>query len=464
LRIANLVAQLKYRQGTLYRPYSKQAEFLAAGATHRERCLLAGNQVGKTLSAGQELYYHLSGCYPEWWIGKRFSRPTKWWASNTSNEAVRDNPQRILMGQGVEWGTGTIPRDLIVEKTMARGFPNLVDTVQVKHKNGGCSQLQFKAYEQGRKAWQGETLTGGIWFDEEPDDEIHAEGLARMAPGAISLFTVTPLLGMSKVVTHFYPHPDTEDRHITMMEIEDATSGPGKRGHYTPKEAAQRIASYPEHEREARRRGKPMLGEGAIYQIADSRIEEDALDRIPSHWPQINGLDFGWSHPFAAVNLVWDRDADVVHLTKTYRVRKETPPIHVAAVKPWGDWIRCAWPHDGMQTQKGDGVPLADTYRKAGLKMLPTHATFHTGGFHVEPGIIELLTRMKTGKFKVARHLKDWFAEKNSYHRKDGKIVKEQDDLLDATRAAVMSLRYARIHQARARQTTAGMDYMPLGA
>lgn len=417
---------------------------------------MAANQVGKSKAGGYELKCHTTGRYPDWWQGRRFHGPTKWWASNTNNETVRDGPQRILMGQGQNWGTGAIPGSDIENHTMARGFPNLVDTVQIRHKSGGLSQIQFKAYEQGRTKWQGETLTGGIWFDEEPDSEVYSEGITRLAPGAIALFTATPLLGMSDVVMLFFPHPKSADRCLIQMTIEDAE-------HYSPAERAQRIAGYPPHERQARASGIPMLGEGRVFPIAAEQIEEEALVSIPSHWPQLNGLDFGWNHPFAAVCGAWDRDADVVHITKVYRQDHVLPPIHIAAIKPWGDWIRCAWPHDGTQS-KGDGVPQADIYRKAGLRMLPEHATFHTGGFHVEPGIIEMLTRMETGRLKVAKHLSEWFAEFQTYHRKNGKIVKERDDLMDATRTVLMCLRFARTDQVPQQPDTVGMDYQPLGA
>ena len=42
--------------------------------------------------------------------------------------------------------------------------------------------------------------------------------------------------------------------------------------------------------------------------------------------------------------------------------------------------------------------------------------------------------RMETGKFKVFSSLLDWFEEFRLFHRKDGKVVKEGDDLLAATR------------------------------
>ena len=56
---------------------------------------------------------------------------------------------------------------------------------------------------------------------------------------------------------------------------------------------------------------------------------------------------------------------------------------------------------------------------------------------------MDMLTRMQTGRFKVFKHLNDWFEEFRLYHRKDGKVVKEYDDLMAATRYGVMMLRNA---------------------
>lgn len=55
-----------------------------------------------------------------------------------------------------------------------------------------------------------------------------------------------------------------------------------------------------------------------------------------------------------------------------------------------------------------------------------------------------MLDRMRTGKLKVFKEHLDWWEEFRLYHRKDGKVVKEGDDLLCATRYALMMLRYAR--------------------
>lgn len=224
-------------------------------------------------------------------------------------------------------------------------------------------------------------------------------------------------------------------RHITQMSIDEAD-------HYTQEERARIVASYLPHEREARAKGFPQLGSGRVFPIEEAAISVDPFD-IPPHWAEIGGLDFGWDHPFAAVKLAWDRDADVVHVTQVYWVRNETAIVHAAALRPWGADLSWSWPLDGLQHDKGSGEQLAEQYRKQGLRLLPDKATHEAGGFGLEAGVMELLERMLTGRFKVFSHLGDWWQEFRLYHRKDGLIVKERDDLMSATRIALMMLRFA---------------------
>jgi hypothetical protein len=225
-------------------------------------------------------------------------------------------------------------------------------------------------------------------------------------------------------------------RHVTFMSIDDAE-------HYTPEQRAAIIAGYLPHEREARARGIPVLGSGRVFPIAEESIRCEPMV-LPHHWPQINGLDFGWDHPFGAVNCAWDKDADVFYVCKEYREREATPVIHTAAIKPWGEWIPCAWPHDGLQHEKTAGEELAQAYRNNALAMLPERATFPDDrGNSVEAGVIEMLERMQTGRWKVFSTCGSWFAEFRLYHREDGKIVKLQDDLISASRYAYMMRRFA---------------------
>jgi phage terminase large subunit-like protein len=201
-----------------YRPYSKQSEFHAAGAVHRERLFMAGNQLGKTIAGGAEWAIHLTGRYPSWWTGRVFDSPVRMWAAGVTSESTRDNPQRVLVGppqQQSAWGTGFIPGDAIVDTIMSRGVPSSLDSVVVRHGGGGDIQagesvLAFKSYEKGREKWQGETLHG-VWFDEEPPLDIYSEGLTRTnATDGITIVTFTPLLGMSDVVLQFLTSEQVE--------------------------------------------------------------------------------------------------------------------------------------------------------------------------------------------------------------------------------------------------------------
>jgi hypothetical protein len=87
----------------------------------------------------------------------------------------------------------------------------------------------------------------------------------------------------------------------------------------------------------------------------------------------------------------------------------------------------------------------------AGLKMLPQRATFEDGTNGLEAGVMEMLDRMNTGRLKVFSTLAMWFEEFELYHRKDGLIEKKKDDLLSATRYAVMMRREAKVKQAKRR-------------
>lgn len=418
-----------------YRPYVKQTEFHYT--LTRERLFMAGNQLGKTFAGAAESAMHLTGRYPDGWKGKRFTRPITMMAGSESYELTRDGVQRLLVGPPMteeEWGTGYIPKDAIISTTRRSGVSGALDTVTVRHIDGGISTLLLKAYEQGRGKWQANTVDF-VWFDEEPPEDVYFEGITRTnATGGSIAVTFTPLKGMSAVVAR-YILEESPDRAVVTMTIEDAE-------HYTPEERQKIIDSYPAHEREARTKGIPTLGSGLIFPVLEEDIVVEPF-AIPEIWVQIGGLDFGWDHPTAAAGLAWDRDADIVYLTKVYRKREATPVFHAAALKPWGLWLPWSWPHDGLQHDKGSGDQLATQYRDQGLNMLSERATFEDGTNGVEAGIMEMLDRMQTGRFKVFSNCVEWLEERRLYHRKDGKIVKERDDVISASRYAIMMLREA---------------------
>lgn len=197
-------------QGNLRRDlYPRHLEFFADGAQYTERAIVAANRSGKSTAAGYEMALHLTGEYPNWWVGRRFDRNVTCWASGEDSKSIRESLQLILFGPLDALGTGMIPGDNIVGKpAMARGGVDIIDSCSIKHVSGKTSRLVLKSYEQGREAFQAAKVDVG-WCDEEPPLAIYNEFLTRLMstvpgePNGIMMGTWTPLKGMSEVVMAF---------------------------------------------------------------------------------------------------------------------------------------------------------------------------------------------------------------------------------------------------------------------
>lgn len=446
--------QVKYL--TVYESfYDWQSNFVKATAEYHECCLCAANQIGKTYTGTDIDAIHLLGDYPDDWEGHKFEFPPMCWCLGYSMEKTRDLLQKAIFGEydsGTGFAGGLVPKDRIIGWESATGTPNAMRTVRVKHKSGGTAVVQFWSYSQGQHAIMGDVVDW-VHIDEEPKDQtIRPQVLTRTingdkGRGGRIIYTFTPENGRTDLVIKFMDDP-SPDQFFMMKGWTDAP-------HMTKEKCARLLAQYPEHQRDMRTKGMPMLGHGRIYDLGDEFILCDPFE-IPDHWYVLNGMDFGWDHPQAHIQLVEDRDTGDIYLTKGYKASKVSANDAWGATKAWSSNIPVAWPHDGLQNEKGrdDAVQQKEHYHKAGFKMLPVMATWpdvadgkggiRSGGNSVEHGLYEILDLMRKGKFKVFRGLIEWLDEFRQYHRDDkGKIVKVRDDLLDATRYAYMMRRYA---------------------
>ncbi len=213
-------------------------------------------------------------------------------------------------------------------------------------------------------------------------------------------------------------------RHVTRMTIDDVD-------HYSDEERETIVKSYLPHERDARLKGVPTLGAGAIYPVPESDVTVAPFE-IPAYWPKAYGLDVGWNRT-AAIWGAFDRDTDTVYLfTEHYRGQAE-PSIHAEAIKARGEWIPGVIDPASRGRAQGDGEQLLQTYKNLGLNV-------DTANNAVEAGIYEVWQRLSTGRLRVFSTCQNWFTEFRQYHRNDkGAIVKEHDHLMDATRYFIMS-------------------------
>lgn len=192
------------------RYYPMHTQWFAASAEYGQCGFIAANRVGKSFAGAYQTALHLTGRYPDWWEGRRFSGPIRAWAAGKSNETTRDIVMHELLGPAAGSkaaktvaGTGMIPGDTIGAITWRAGVADLVDTVKVRHVSGGWSTLGLKSYEQGRGAFEG-TSRHLIWCDEEPPADVYDEARVRtMDVEGLTLLTFTPLEGMSEVVLRY---------------------------------------------------------------------------------------------------------------------------------------------------------------------------------------------------------------------------------------------------------------------
>lgn len=424
-RRQNKIFSLFPETGNLRRElYPKHMEFFSEGANFRVRELRAANRVGKSVCGAYEVVCHLTGTYPAWWSGKRFQRPVNVLAAGESGRLVRDSIQMELMGPPSAIGTGLIPYAAIYERRPKTGIPDAIDTAQIRHVSGGMSQLQFQSFDQGREAFQA-TARDVIWLDEEPPLSVYTEALTRtMTTSGIVMVTFTPLKGVSETV--MFLEEQAQKGQISLI-----TADWGDAPHLSEKDKAEMLSAYPPHQRDARTKGIPALGSGAIYPVPESDFMIAPFE-IPIHWRKGYSLDVGWNRT-AALFAAYNSDADTIYFYDEHYRGLAEPSVHADAIKSRGDWLLGVIDPASHGRNQKDGDQLFNLYEQLGL-----HITNAKNG--VESGIYEVYQRLSSGRIKIFSNCVNFLKEYRVYRRdENGKIVKENDHLMDCLRYYVVS-------------------------
>jgi len=219
--------------------------------------------------------------------------------------------------------------------------------------------------------------------------------------------------------------PATSDtKYVVMATWNDAP-------HLTEQDKHELLESIPPYQRDARTKGIPQLGSGAIYPVLEEKITVADFE-IPDFWPRAYAMDVGWNNT-AALWGAWDRQSDIVYAYSCYKMGQAEPPIHVDAIKSRGAWIPGVIDPAARGRSQRDGQRLYDTYISMGLNLdLSDNA--------VEAGIHAVYRRMVTGRLKIFATLAPFWEEIRLYRRdENGKIVKENDHLMDCLKYLILS-------------------------
>lgn len=437
----------------------KHKLFFETGTEYHERIFLAGNRVGKTIAGALELSYHLTGNYPAWWKGRTFDYPIRAWAAGSTARSTRDTVQKELIGPVGAWGTGMIPEALLGKYWSLAGVPQGLDMIEVKHKSGGYSTVGFKNYEQDVKAYYG-TAMDVIWLDEEVPSMIYNECLLRtMTTNGIIYVTFTPLAGLTPFVVRFCRAADFLGGAERMLALEGEKDLEEYEGHearmanYTTSKAviqagwddapwlrgaekARMLADTPPNLRDSRSKGIPNMGAGSVYPIPLEQIVIEPFD-IPSHFRRLYALDVGWNKT-ACLWGAEDPNTGTLYIYDEHYMGELPAAIHAQAIKNRGEWIYGVIDPASRGRSQVDGQSLIVVYKQMGLRLFPANN-------EVEGGITNVWNNLSVGKIKVFKTLRNFQKEYMLYRRDDkGKVIKEDDHLMDALRYLVNNLKRAR--------------------
>lgn len=239
--------------------------------------------------------------------------------------------------------------------------------------------------------------------------------------------TDTPILGGE-------PVKEKRSRFVVMAGWNDVP-------HLTPEMIAEETAGIPPHEIDARSKGIPSLGQGAIYPVPESEILCDPFV-IPDWMPQLYAQDVGWKRT-AALWGAHDRDSDVIYLYSEHYRGQAEPAIHAQAIRARGAWIPGKIDPAARGRGQKDGSQLMSIYRELGLELT-------TADNALEAGIVMVWQRLSTGRLKVFRTLQNWLKEYRFYQRDEHGRIKDgqADHLMDCTRYLVAGIASAIIRPA----------------
>lgn len=422
--------------------YPQALYFFQAGQDYTFRALIAANQIGKTTTAGYECVLHATGLYPDWWAGLRFHTPPRIVIAGVDTKWMRKVIQKKLLGEVGELGTGLIPKDYIVFESLrdTQKAESMISSMQVRHASGGISTIDLISYESGVRAFYG-FQADLIWLDEEPSVEIYEECKTRLiTTGGKLMLTFTPLEGMSQTVENFLGSTDfitgpiktTDGSRSSKMVVRcEWTDVP----HVTYTAMNEQLQGMPESLRDAKSKGIPALGSGAVYPVNPETVFVEPFP-IPKHWKRCFAMDFGWEDPTAVLWCAINPDDGVKFVYSEHYQSKAVTVIHADAIKQRN--VQAGFKIPGVCDPSGggrtssDGKLVKDIYRNEhDLQMADSKNS-------LAPGIQQVLDNLATGKLFIFNTCPNTKAEYKKYRYEKG-ALKGADHLMDCLRYLILS-------------------------
>lgn len=155
---------------------------------------------------------------------------------------------------------------------------------------------------------------------------------------------------------------------------------------------------------------------------------------IDPTWKRICGIQCQDEGTIGAVWMAHEKPRDLIHVYDACIFRNEVWAVIAEGLNCRGRNIPIAW----NKKQKD----IADKLLERGCNML--YDPLEESAATTEVWSREILERMKTGRFKVDKRIKEWLDEYQSYYRDESEVPTDAFPLMAATRCAVSQLQYAK--------------------
>ena len=339
------------------------------------KAFFGSNRSGKTTAGVAETCCHATGFYPDWWKGRKWSRPTigRIFASDFSNGV------RVITDKLHEW----MPKDSIIE--VYRNNQKADVDWYVKHKTGGTSKFQVMSYEQEvhlAEGWSGDW----VLFDEPPPRELYIACVRGLVDrDGLTLFTLTPLkepwlfdeIYNSKNSNVFSVISDMRHNLERINPLTHDVIG------LTEKGIRKFEEKLTEEERETRVHGKFRYLAGRIWKEWDREIH--TFDRIkqwpeskiqsegypPRHWPRCMILDPHDRNPHALIWVALDETGESWFYREAYLAEHTIEDVveHIRKVELAARekvQLRIIDPNFGPKKYANTGNTVRDEFEQAG--------------------------------------------------------------------------------------------------
>ena len=297
--LIELLRRKKEEQIRYFKPNpGAQERFCQLVREKREVAYFAGNKSGKTFTAAHIAVTAALG-------------PN---ASKYNVEPLYPTQQHVWVGS-VNYKVQREAAQLEIERWLPPAEVKKIHWLQngvmdrIDLRDGGT--IGFKTYDQGRLSWQG-PVKGLIWCDEEPPMDIIGEARARLtAPNSKLIFSLTPLLGVTKLYKQFVEEHVAYRAHVFGSTYEN-------KDNIDPNYILS-MEELPEDEKQMRLHGQFTRLGGLVFPEFDKKRHViPHFEPDPSQFTIIGGMDFGATHPTAFILLAIDVSG-VVYAFREYK-------------------------------------------------------------------------------------------------------------------------------------------------